>query len=317
MLLIVFGGHATELGKDGGRNLSLHRTLRADDHVNQRHTKRSTFWWEGQQVRPWRRRSRDSDDALAFVGLPIEIHVLIFDHVEFIEDTICFGLANQYLWTLALSHVHNYYASLLGAWAGQSIVCVGGDIKPDNYPLPGLFSAEYIDELRPPRTNLHRKDDGVEIVYCGQPFTLSHLAEASVSETQDNVFLEGKGRRIYNRCVARCKTKDPAFSKARLWEIVRTESTYYPRDQPWILRNLTTKEFVRSEVVTIRPEYVRGPDITLLGFGEVVMARTCWSSTPWDVRINNTAGPPRGVWAGHRFDITTLANHESEADSAG
>ncbi len=49
----------------------------------------------------------------------------------------------------------------------------------------------------------------------------------------------------------------------------------------------------------------------------MVMLRTCWSSAPSNVRINNTTGPPRAVWVGHRFDVTTLARHEGDIDSAG
>ncbi|KAI6082453.1 hypothetical protein F4821DRAFT_247163 [Hypoxylon rubiginosum] len=67
----------------------------------------------------------------------------------------------------------------------------------------------------------------------------------------------------------------------------------------------------------MKPEYINGPDISIVGFGKVVLARTCWSSSPSNVLINNTTGPPRGAWAGHRLDITTLANHESGVDAVG
>ena len=86
-------------------------------------------------------------------------------------------------------------------------------------------------------------------------------------------------------------------------------SDFYPEDQPWILRNLTTQEYVRSEAIAIKPEYIHGPNIDVLGFGEVVWSRACWS-TETDCSMDYTNNLHRGLWAGHRFDITTLDRHK-------
>lgn len=83
-------------------------------------------------------------------------------------------------------------------------------------------------------------------------------------------------------------------------------SDFYPEDQPWILRNLTTREHVRSEAIAIKPEYIHGPNIDILGFGEVVLSRICWST---DESCGMTTDISRGIWAGHRFDITTVDKH--------
>jgi hypothetical protein len=76
---------------------------------------------------------------------------------------------------------------------------------------------------------------------------------------------------------------------------------------------LTTKEFVRSEAIALKPGYIRGPKMLVLGFGEVVLSRICWSS---EERPGVNADISRGVWAGHRFDITTLARHQAETIAA-
>ena len=93
-------------------------------------------------------------------------------------------------------------------------------------------------------------------------------------------------------------------------------SRFYPKDQLWILRNLTTREYVRSEAIALKPEYIHGPHIDFLGFGEVILSRVSWSTDP-SVATPYEGGLHRGVWAGHYFDITTMARHEQDTKEEG
>jgi len=68
-------------------------------------------------------------------------------------------------------------------------------------------------------------------------------------------------------------------------------------------------DFWLSEVIALKPEYIHGPNIDVLGFGEVVWSRTCWSMEI-GCSMNYTDNIHRGVWAGHHFDITTLDRHK-------
>jgi hypothetical protein len=202
--------------------------------------------------------------------------------------------------------------SFLGRWAGENIVCVGEDVKPGDYPR-GLFSAEELDTFQQSKANLWvHDDDHVEYVLCDEPFSLRHFTSPSVSVVEEAPDLAAESWRLYTRCRGRTKQEDPAF-QATYSELVVTMSTYTPRDQPWILRNLTTKQFVRPEAIALKPEYIRGPNIRVLGFGEVVLSRICWSTSP-SVGITDTTNISRGVWAGHCFDITTLARHQDDAN---
>ncbi len=87
---------------------------------------------------------------------------------------------------------------------------------------------------------------------------------------------------------------------------------FYPADEPWLLRNLTTREYVRAEPLARLPGDVRGPfmDGLSIRFGDVVALRTRFHGyrTLGLERIS----PHEGLWAGHRFDITTLARHRRE-----
>lgn len=84
---------------------------------------------------------------------------------------------------------------------------------------------------------------------------------------------------------------------------------FVPKDQAWILRNLTTKEFVTSGGIALDEKFINGPFIRGIGFGEVVMSRTCWSSSD-SISMAYRGQIHRGVWAGHRFDITTRGRHD-------
>jgi hypothetical protein len=80
-------------------------------------------------------------------------------------------------------------------------------------------------------------------------------------------------------------------------------SLFYPEDQPWILRNLTMQEYVRSQVIGLKPEYIHGPNIDFLGFGEVIFSRVYWSTSP-SVAMPYEGGIHRGVWAGEGLSGT-------------
>lgn len=91
-----------------------------------------------------------------------------------------------------------------------------------------------------------------------------------------------------------------------------SHSIFYPSGQVWILRNLTTGEFVRSEVFALKSRlaysttYTHGPRIEGVGFGDVVLMRCTWSSTSDSTGMPYRRKIRRGIWAGHRLAITTL-----------
>lgn len=199
---------------------------------------------------------------------------------------------------------------------GENIVCVGEDVKPGDFP-PGLFSAEEANDLCQKTIDIHYDDgypNGIAYMDPAVPFTLHHFTFPTVSDIEERVDLQSESSGIQFQCSARSIYEDAAF-RLMSSEMLITESTYLPRDHPWILRNLTTKEYVRSEAIALRPEFIRGPDIAVIGFGEVVLSRICWSTSD-SINTSDTSNISRGVWAGHRFDITTVARHRNESKGA-
>ena len=109
-----------------------------------------------------------------------------------------------------------------------------------------------------------------------------------------------------------CSEQHGDLSKPRISQMRdifrHTLDDFYPANQSWILRNLTTKEYVHSGAIAVKPEHICGPHIGCLGFGEVVLSRICWS--PEDSTAMGYQGKiHQGVWAGHKFDITTVSRH--------
>ena len=173
--------------------------------------------------------------------------------------------------------------SFLGTWAGQNIVCIGHNCRVSDYSwLPRMF----IDDDKKFPAQLC---DGVHEQYDRiiKPGSLSQPLYRSIwfhrsFQRSDRLLIED--------------ALEPKLSR------------FYPADRPWILRNLTTKEFVRSGAIAPKPEYIHGPITDRVGFGEVVLWRTygaMWNreipQKYWDM--------PKKSWSGHAFDIVPLQSH--------
>ncbi|OCL04804.1 hypothetical protein AOQ84DRAFT_300129, partial [Glonium stellatum] len=90
----------------------------------------------------------------------------------------------------------------------------------------------------------------------------------------------------------------------------------FPKTKKWVLRNFTTREFVRADAVALKPDFIAGPRIKGLGFGELVLSRICWSSQV-DTSVSEEVTLHKGVWAGHRFDIVTTKKLQAESEDEG
>ncbi|KFY81994.1 hypothetical protein V500_10915 [Pseudogymnoascus sp. VKM F-4518 (FW-2643)] len=263
-----------------------------------------------------------------FRTLPREIHELIFDHLD-LQDITCVGIAAPNLWNTTQEIVLRYYYSVFGRWAGENIVCAGDDIVPGDYP-PGLFSAEEEEDLN--KAFLVRNcdldgfyfDDYYDYGEAGEegeegtvPLTLHTLSNRPDTRIDTEISVENTSMAVFGGCLTRNEywtrtmrgqsVYSAISSKYR--EIFVKRSSFFPAGQAWILRNLTTKEFVTSGSIALDAQFINGPFIKGIGFGEVVMSRTCWSSSDC-ISMSYDGQIHRGVWAGHRFDITTRGRHD-------
>ncbi len=227
--------------------------------------------------------------------LPDELLDIIFQYLP-IDYIFVLGLQSQNLWEVAWRHIQAYFAPSCGPWAGKNIICVGNYSEPTDYP--NILTESEKKELQKEMSEIDDLEEDERNLY--------HLANARYQK----VSLWPPSLITYAGELGEWLSLSP-YRQSRLFhELNRFEmSNFYPEDQPWILRNLTTQEYVRSEAIAIKPEYIRGPNIEGLGFGEVVWSRICWS-TDANCAMECTDNIHRGVWAGHRFDIITLDGHK-------
>ena len=232
--------------------------------------------------------------------LPTELHLLIFNCLGNIDDIFRLGLTCQQFWLIAKPMIMKYFSKFLGIWAGTPIICVGAGTSedPDRYP-PGLLDSEDKKELRRGLELDELGEDEYELTH--EPANLWELSGPRY-EVFDLVFDLVDGSFPYTLMTDIHLVTNPR------------PSSFYPTDRLWILRNLTTREFVTSQAIALKPDFVHGPFIDVIGFGQVIISRVCWST--WEsVSIAYKGGIHQGVWAGHMLDIVPLDALNDDIDS--
>ncbi|OBT66179.1 hypothetical protein VE03_05099 [Pseudogymnoascus sp. 23342-1-I1] len=250
----------------------------------------------------------DSESAIStpratFNTLPAEIYSLIFNHLNDNVDLTCMGLATPYLWGITQSIMYHRYKARLGKWAGEKIVIVGEDIGRGDYP-PDLFSAEEAEALLKEVQVWDRKRYPRRTV----PITSIDLTYLPATY-ETGLTIAAEAARVYY-AVLRRYSRHPSIKQREdlLW-IFTERPDFTPRDEAWVLRNLTTKEFVTAEGIAFDKERIEGPFVYGIGFADAILARALWTSRGTGV-LEYGGQIGRGVWAGHRFEITTRSRHD-------
>lgn len=103
-------------------------------------------------------------------------------------------------------------------------------------------------------------------------------------------------------------------SQAYSFVVGKKVANYYLEIESWILRNLTTAEFVQGDKLFAAFHRSRRQHVfhlEYLGFGEAIMCRICWSTGNPTV---SCAESNRGIWADHRFEIYIERIHALNSD---
>ncbi|KAA8895874.1 hypothetical protein FN846DRAFT_967633 [Sphaerosporella brunnea] len=266
------------------------------------------------------------DSASPLINLPPELLNEIIARLP-LQDLFVLALCSQQLYYTCRSRIVSILASLCGQLAGTSLICVGDYLEPGDYP-PGIDWMPEIEELEKQLASIldnegeagsedeDEYDDSFRSAKANP--NLNSYADAFYEVVPDEL---GASRNMI-----------AAHGDDNTWETVYLNSgkylpdnlnheyhhlsffvsrSFYPKDLEWVLRNLTTKEYVRHSVVCPSAN-ASAPFSSYrgVGLGHFLLSRICWSSDPstamsWD-------GIHRGIWAGHKFDITTIKAIEGD-----
>lgn len=254
------------------------------------------------------------------MSLPAELIGMIFDKL-WITDALRLTLVSQRSWDIGWTYVEKKLMGFMAPWAGHRLICLYEDPKilgnvafytAGEYP-PGMLSEDEEEELAIGLTSEDRDDDGTNMdEYTTIRVDLSMIAlwryERDDIELDDvpPLSLTNRLRDITENEMhdlpPSLRSKVLSFNHFHL-------PNYLPNDRKWVLRNLTTHEFVRSEALAIKNDQ-QGPYFEYLGFEHIVLSRIFWSPISTYPNTNRRV-ENRGVWAGHRFEITTLDRHKT------
>lgn len=191
------------------------------------------------------------------------------------EDTLCLSLSCSYFFRLLASEVQAHLIEDAAPWAGDRLIYIGAEVS--SYPY-GIATDEEQHEW---------ERHGAKAMY--------RLADASLAE---QMRFEGderaaeRPRTLMRRVQQRLTDSDRGLLKRLLKR--RELSSKDPSSSP-VLRNLTTKQYIRDEAIANSDH--------AFSLGEVIVTFALWFDSDSPTRLSH-----KGEWAGHRFDIATLAD---------
>lgn len=244
--------------------------------------------------------------TLHLTTLPPEIQCHILSFLD-LGEVLTLGLTCKALWNVAKFQITLHFPQYLGVWAGVPVICVGSWDAHSTDSYPPVLSEKDKEELQ-------NGLDPNELSYMftdqekdPEPVNLNKLARYRYSSIWDVNYsfppvLSTLASDLYQKY---------RYPKDIFRITAPKPSSFFPADRKWILRDLTTHEFVRSDAIALKPEYVSGPFIRGIGFGEVILARTCWSTNS-DVAFDCNVQIHQGAWAGHMLDIVSAETISSD-----
>jgi hypothetical protein len=213
---------------------------------------------------------------------------MMFDN-EILEkqDITALGLCSQTMWQHMLERVESAYRENPAPWADTGIACIGSNLEdlPKSFDKDNIAPNPVAHKDRRAHAEKFRRTAWEEYKQLKEnqqgewcPTLRAHRIAAAIPESYW-VKLE----------------EDASCSK-----LFPNPTSKGPR---WVLRNKTTKEYVR---ICIGPEHneedyaVHVSNARWLRLDDVLIMRICWSRQS---NFREKGNLCRGKWAGHRFDI--------------
>ncbi|PVH75795.1 hypothetical protein DL98DRAFT_518392 [Cadophora sp. DSE1049] len=228
-----------------------------------------------------------------FDMLSNELIDMVLEHVsEDPVDMMAVGLTCEGFWYPVSQHIHRSYLKNAAPWANTKIILQGSY----STKLPETLVSSPAVGKAGGRNGSRMPPAARKLFWAGWNFD----APKTVIQMEEQW-----------RNVAELHKESSRIPQNRWSEMQQQLSCSYllPRDQPWILRNLTTKEVVSSEGPG-RRRTRGGKSSTGMTFENVLLMKTFWTTHPQYGLEDKECHPCD--WAGHCFDIVTENFHNIE-----
>ncbi|TFY80792.1 hypothetical protein EWM64_g3216 [Hericium alpestre] len=241
-----------------------------------------------------------------FERLPTEIiYMIVNELTNDCVNCICLALCNRRLWSIARGVIEKTLHDFdrLNSWAGGRLICAGDDQETDDLP-PGVFDDGELDALR------NEDGDLESICFVAWNWDIPRLyLEPSDRHTFIEESLETRGLTPYHQDWDLWKSlKGPEFFQDRVCENPSP-------DNPRLLRNLTTHEYVCDSVLLEWNKLLSEYNDVERKLDQLDDGVNVVNPVTLVARRTSTGA----VWAGHRFDIvlaTELVEMEKEKEKA-
>ncbi|KAI1795043.1 hypothetical protein LXA43DRAFT_939489 [Ganoderma leucocontextum] len=259
----------------------------------------------------------------ALFTLPPEVFDLIFAQLRLLPDVLALAITCRYLLGVGKKQVLRATRAFHAPWAGCRLICFGTYMRPDDMPermlKDGDGGATEDELLGDDEENAGERERAVSFpdVACGDYRLVFGWVWALARANHAQRLLgaieeEGREPSPDTRGGEHAQARRARGVSKRDYELF---SALYGSDHcaaaypsgTRVLCNLSKGEYIREDALPISRGAYMGMHI---GWGHVLLARICWSSSP-ESGMPATAGEGnerlcRGPWAGDRVCITSL-----------
>jgi hypothetical protein len=201
------------------------------------------------------------------------------------SDIIALGLTCQGLWELTVPRLRNRYVEEAAPWAGKMIAFLGSYLTT----VPPAFEEnDFASNMVGDRNYEFPQNLGRNFF-----IHISHDPWPKTTRTLERILLQGVQEQLPN-------SKIPE----RRWGSIREDlkrKHMFPVDREWVLRNLTTKEYVSDGFTGAVTRFSKWR------LENALLSQICWTNMS-SVEASVYDSSPKifeGKWAGDRFDIVT------------